>query len=170
MQHQIAVESLKKLSNPRLRPETRRNLIWKVIMDEKICFDLTTYPCFDKFSRRDKTLVIQHMEPYYLYRAMNNCFVRGRDINTIKLMLFFVAKDPITHMYFKYIINGFGNVTTILDNEELKTLFFKLIIKYNIKQAIIVLSWPKNQHKIPDEFKDKILALQIINELSKGVN
>lgn len=166
----MAVQALKKLSNPRLRPETRRKLILDVITDEKLCFDLTMYSCFEKCSRHDKILVIKSLGFNYLYHAMNNTYHRNGNLKTVKLMLFFLAKNPETHMYFKYIISGYGDIKTILDNDELKTLFFKLVIKYNIRQAIIISFWPSNQHKIPDEFKDKLFALHIANKLSKGEN
>ena len=157
MQHQIAVKSLKKLSNPRLRPETRRKLIWDVIVDEKLCYDLTTYPCFENFPRRDKVLILRHVGPYYLYHTMNNTYHRGGDLKTVKLALFFLARNQITHMYFKYIISDFGKVKTILDNEELKTLFFKLIIKYRIVdiQTFLLEVWD---------------AIDAISDMTQGIS
>jgi len=167
LQHQIAVQSLKKLSNPRLKPETRRKLIQDVITDEKLSYDLANYPCFEKFPRRDKVLVIKHMKEYYLYHAMNNTYFRGGNIKTVKLMLLFMAKEQTKFMTFKYIISNVGVINTILDNKELKDLFFKLIIKYNVRQAISFLFLPEYQYIMPDKYKDKLLALYVANQLTK---
>jgi len=159
---------MKKLSNPRLKPETRKKILTVIAGHGKACFDLVFTRYFQNFPSEDKQIIIDGIEPFYAYYLLIRHNQLIEPLGTEFFSKVLIKLFQHNHFeYIKFLIEQYAqSELTVLSEPILLNLFFNLIIEYNNCYATKFIYENEMKSIIPEEFRQDMESLYIISKLS----